>query len=113
MGSKYHNRKTEVDGILFDSQAEARRYAELKLMQRAGEIGHLERQVPFEIIPKMKTKDGRTIRATKYVADFTYYTKGGQYVVEDVKGKKTAVYEIKKKLMLEKHCIEVHEIGGK
>ena len=105
--SKYHSKKTTVDGITFDSKKEANRYCELKLLEKAGVIKGLFRQVKFELIPK-HTIDGITIRATRYIADFTYY-ENGNLVVEDVKGYRTAEYKRKKKQMLEKYGIEIKE----
>ena len=96
--TKYHNIKKTVDGIKFDSKAEAERYVELKLMQRAGHISGLQLQPEFELIPRYK-KNGKTVRKTVYIADFMYtdnYT--DETVIEDVKGVKTAVYKLKKKL---------------
>lgn len=96
--SKYHSRKTTVDGITFDSKAEAARYSELKLLQRAGLIRDLTLQPEFELIPQYK-KNGRTVRRTTYRADFSYTeTKTGRYVIEDVKGVRTELYRLKKKL---------------
>lgn len=108
---KYGNRKTEVNGILFDSMLEARRYAELRVLQRAGEIEDLQLQVPFELIPTQKDAKGRLIeRAVKYVADFVYKDKSGEVIVEDTKGMKTPDYVIKRKLMLWRHGIKIVEI---
>ena len=107
---KYGNRKTVVDGIVFDSKREATRYAELKLLQRAGEIFDLQRQVPFTLIPK-QTRDGKVIeRPCVYKADFVYKEKDGTEVVEDVKGVCTKEYRIKKKLMLWQFGIVVKEV---
>lgn len=97
--SKYHAKKSEVDGITFDSQKEAHRYRELKLLERAGEIFSLELQTPYELQPSFK-HNGKTIRAIKYVADFTYKDKDGKIHIEDTKGVKTKEYLIKKKMML-------------
>lgn len=96
---KYGNRKTTVDGVTFDSLAESRRYQELQIMQRAGLISRLTCQPEWELIPAYKRKDGTKVRATKYRADFSYtdcVTK--EFIVEDVKGKATEVYKIKRKL---------------
>lgn len=111
-GSKYHNRKVMVDGITFDSQKEAQRYAELKLLERAGEIYDLQRQVPFVVIPEQRDQNGKLLeREVKYIADFTYKEKGSlRRVVEDVKGLKTDVYKIKKKLMLYRNGIRIKEV---
>lgn len=83
--SKYKAKKTEVDGIKFDSQKEANRYLDLLVLQRAGLIQDLHRQVKFELQPSYKKK-GKTIRAIYYIADFAYYdTFKGQKIVEDTK----------------------------
>lgn len=70
--SKYKNIKVMVDGIKFDSKAEARRYAELKLMEDTGHIKELKLQPKFELQPKYKNNKGETIRAITYKADFSY-----------------------------------------
>ena len=104
--NKYRNRKTEIDGIVFDSKREAQRYAELQILQRAGKIRDLSMQVEFELIPK---QDGE--RACKYKADFVYHMADtGKIVVEDVKGKRTREYIIKRKLMLWRHGIQIVEV---
>lgn len=101
--SKYGNNKKEVDGILFDSKKEAKRYCELKLLLKAGEIELLERQVRFLLIGANESE-----RKCEYLADFCYIiTKSGEYVVEDVKGIQTDVFKIKRKLMKEVHNIEI------
>lgn len=102
--SKYHNRKTVVDGIVFDSAKEAARWCELRLLERAGEIQGLQRQVRYELIPKQSGE-----RAVNYIADFVY-TEAGQTVVEDVKGVKTPEYRLKRKLMLWRHGIVIREV---
>ena len=89
--NKYGNIKTEVDGIKFDSKAEARRYSELKLLEKAGEISNLELQPRYDI------KIGGKYIA-HYKADFRYFT-AEEAVVEDVKGVKTPIYRLKKKLV--------------
>ena len=105
---KYHAKKTELDGITFDSRKEAQRYAELRLLERSGAIHNLQRQVRYELIPAQK-KDGKTIeRACHYIADFVY-EENGKTVVEDVKGYRTKEYVLKRKLMLQVHGIEVRE----
>lgn len=106
--SKYHNRKTEHDGILFDSKKEAERYVELKILLKAGLIRNLELQKSYELIPAQMGE-----RACSYRADFSYEEKSGDDwipVVEDVKGMRTDVYKIKRKLMLYKYGIEIREI---
>lgn len=104
--SKYHNQKVQLDRMTFDSKREAQRYAELLLLQRAGEIRDLKRQVRFELIPKQEGE-----RACHYVADFVYHLAStGEMVVEDAKGAKTEVYKIKRKLMLWRHGIRIKEV---
>ena len=98
-----------MNGIRFDSVKEARRYIDLNLLQRAGQIHDLQIQVPFILIPKQKDSKGRVIREVKYIADFVY-TEKGRKVVEDVKGYRTKEYQIKKKLMKYFHNIEIKEL---
>ena len=87
-----------IDGITFDSKREAKRYCELKLLERAGKIKDLSLQHKFELQPSFKKK-GKTIRAITYIADFVYFDFDRmQNVVEDVKGFKTKEYLLKKKL---------------
>ena len=90
--SKYRARKTEIDGIVFDSAKEARRYLDLKLLERCGEIKGLELQVRYELLPKNGCE-----RAVHYVADFRY-EENGKLVVEDVKGVRTREYILKRKM---------------
>ena len=110
--SKYHAKKTTVDGIVFDSKREAKRYLTLKEKQEKGEITDLEMQKEYLLIPSQKDKKtGKTIeRPVKYRADFVYKTADGKEVVEDVKGKRLAEYIIKRKLMLWIHGIKIEEI---
>lgn len=107
--SKYGNRKITVDGITFDSRKEAARWRELSLLERAGKITGLQRQVKFELIPSQKI-DGKVVeRPCAYIADFVY-RQDGQTVVEDTKGYRTKDFIIKKKLMLYVHGIRIREI---
>ena len=111
--NKYHNRKVLVDGETFDSKHEAQRWAELKLLERAGDICELERQVSFCLIPTQRDEiTGKVIeREAKYIADFVYRDrKTYKLVVEDAKGMKTEVYKLKKKLMLYRHGIQIREV---
>lgn len=102
--NKYGNRKIVVDGHKFDSQREARRYKELKLLERAGKIKDLELQPKFELIPTIRTED-ETLYAVSYYADFRYVEcDSGRVIVEDVKGFKTDVYLLKKRLFLQKYA---------
>lgn len=83
--SKYRAKKTEVDGIKFDSQKEANRYLDLLVLEKAGLIQDLHRQVRFELQPSYK-KNGKTIRAIYYIADFVYYDNTERKtIVEDTK----------------------------
>jgi len=102
--SKYRAKKTVVDGITFDSKAEAKRYRELKLLERAGEITHLELQPKFVLQPKFE-KNGVKYRTITYAADFMYcdFASGGQVVVEDVKGMRTQQFELRRKLFEAKY----------
>lgn len=101
--SKYNAKKTNVDGIKFDSIREAERYCELKLLEKAKEIRDLELQPRFLLQDKFKDKQGNTHRKIEYVADFMYIDKCGITIVEDVKGVLTDVYKIKKKIFLKKY----------
>ena len=98
---KYHNTKTVADGIKFDSKLEAERYAQLKILERAGVIRDLELQPEYELIPSFK-KNGKTWRKTVYKADFRYIlADGDRIIIEDVKGSTaviTDVFRLKKKL---------------
>lgn len=107
--SKYHAQKTVLDGIKFDSKKEANRYAELKLMERAGVIRDLKRQVRYELIPAFDV-DGKHYRPTTYVADFVYTdAKSGKEIVEDVKGVRTDVYRLKSKMFAHKFEVSILE----
>lgn len=94
--SKYHNVKTEINGINFDSKKEGARYLELSMLEKAGKIQHLELQKRFEIVPKKYENK----RARYYVADFVY-EENGKKIIEDVKSKatQTPVFSLKWALM--------------
>ena len=94
--NKYRNRKIVVDNIRFDSNLEANKYQELKLLQKAKQISNLKLQVPFVLQESFK-KNGKTYQAIRYIADFVYEEKG-QTIVEDTKGMKTETFKIKQKL---------------
>ena len=94
---KYGNSKVTIDGRTFDSKLEAKRYGELALMERAGLIFGLQCQVSFELIPTFK-KNGKTWRKMEYIADFTYRSALGEFVIEDTKGVRTEAYKLKRKL---------------
>lgn len=106
-GSKYHARKTTVDGITFDSKREADRYLVLKGMEDDGTIEGLRRQVRYELVPAFDV-DGRHYRPVYYVADFVY-VEDGREVVEDVKGVRTDVYKLKSKLFAERYGMSIKE----
>ena len=106
--SKYHSTPTEVNGIRFDSKREANRWFELRLLERAGKIEKLKRQVKYLLIPS-QYRDGKCIeRECSYLADFVY-VKDGHLVVEDCKGFRTPEYKIKRKLMLQLYDIRLVE----
>lgn len=127
--SKYHNKKVVFNNIKFDSKFEAKRYSELLLLEKAGAITNLQKQVEFELIPTQfetvptgeiykrgelkgtpKMKQICVEKAVKYIADFVYIENGKQ-VVEDTKGFRTADYIIKRKLMLHKYGIKIKEVS--
>ena len=107
--NKYHNKKVEYDGIVFDSQKEKAWYIKYKLMEKAGEIWDLQRQIKFPLIETFKL-NGKTYRTTYYIADFVYLDNDGKTHVIDVKGFKTREYLLKKKLMAWKYGIEIEEV---
>lgn len=124
--TKYKSKKTEVDGVTFDSKKEAKRYQELRILEKAGEITDLQRQVKYELIPDQREFNAREIytkgpkkgcfkpgklleRKVEYVADFVY-TQDGKIIVEDTKGFRTKDYIIKRKLMLWRYGIRIREI---
>lgn len=110
---KYHNQLTEIDGIKFHSLKEAERYTILTLMEKSGGISNLELQKKYVLIPKIPAVKGvcPASRECCYIADFVYLdNKTGKTIVEDVKGIRTEVYKIKKKLMRYVHGIIIPEI---
>lgn len=125
MRRKYGNKKVTIGGMVFDSKKEAKRFEELFLMEKAGEISGLRRQVKYVLIPEQRefldeiytrgekkgeNKPGRLLeRECTYIADFVYY-KDGEVIVEDTKGFRTKEYIIKRKLMLYMHHIRIKEI---
>lgn len=119
--SKYHSRKTWAFGIQFDSKREAERFMELKELEAKGKIHDIKMQVKFVLIPAQKEPDtvgvkggkikGRTLeREASYIADFTYFTQDGTFIVEDVKGVRTPEYILKRKMMLYMCGIKVKEV---
>lgn len=125
--AKYGNRKIIKDGQAFDSVKEARRWFELCLLEKAGEITDLRRQVEFPLLPtqreestevykrgenKGKPKPGKVIeKPVVYIADFVYkHTATGKIIVEDTKGFKTKEYILKRKMLLYFHKIKIREV---
>ena len=110
--SKYGAKKVTYDGKTFDSQKEAQRYAELRLLERGKVISSLKCQESFQLIPNQYDENGKVIeRAVNYIADFVYTDlKTGEQIVEDTKGFRTKEYIIKRKLMLWVHGIEIKEV---
>ena len=122
--SKYKSVKTRSsDGILHDSKKEAERWEELLLLQRAGKIRELKRQVRYILIPtqyetierygqkgqRLKDQVRMVERPCIYIADFVYHKDSGELVVEDCKGVRTPGYTIKRKLMLQVYGIRILE----
>ena len=121
---KYGNKKIQAYGQVFDSKKEFHRWSELSLLERAGEITNLQRQVPYLLIPEQRgpsvekyqkgprkgqLKPGPVLeRKVSYVADFVY-EENGETVVEDAKGLRTKEYVIKRKLMLYRYGIRIKE----
>lgn len=113
--SKYGAKKTQVNGITFDSKAEAKRYEELLLLERSGLVSNIELQKKFVLLPSKRNADGYLERETAYVADFVYVDSVAGLVVEDIKSPatRTSEYVIKRKLMLHVHGITIKEVGVK
>jgi hypothetical protein len=103
--SKYGNRRTTVDGIMFASQREATRYAELILLARAGQIRELELQ------PRFPFHVGNQ-RVFTYIADFSYFDRqrDGARIVEDVKGVRTREYLLKKRCIEAQYGVKIEEV---
>lgn len=120
--TKYHNKRVRVGDESFDSKKEYHRWLELSILEDAGVIRNLQRQVKYVLIPAQREPEtvsqrGRKIpgkvieRETVYYSDFTY-EQDGEIVVEDVKSPatRTEAYRIKKKLLLERYGIRIREI---
>lgn len=127
--AKYNNKKINVNGMIFDSMKEYKRYVQLKELEEAGAITELQRQVKYVLIPAQhetyerygkkgqQLKDGNRLleRECAYIADFVYIdTSTGEKVVEDVKGyRRKGAYDmftVKRKLMLYVHGIKIKEV---
>ena len=124
MGTKYKSKSIIIDGIVFQSKKEGRRWTELRMLERAGEITNLQRQVPYLLIPEQRApstdvykkgsragqpKPGPVLeRRVVYIADFVYQ-ENGETVVEDAKGMRTKEYVLKRKMMLYRYGIRIKE----
>lgn len=107
---KYGAKRTEVDGITFASKAEAKRYQELKLLEKAGKIAHLALQPKFPLYV-WDCEKKQDVQIGRYVADFQYWDMTAEKVViEDVKGMPTPVYRLKKKIVEHRLGITITEI---
>lgn len=101
--NKYGAKKTEYNGVTFDSKKEAHRAYELDMLKRSGEVTDIEYQPVFEVVVNDK-------KICKYRADFKVTYSDGRVEIEDVKGMKTPVYKLKKKLVEALHDVEIIEI---
>lgn len=119
--SKYNSKKVAVNGEIFDSKREARRYKELLIQARSGNISDLQRQVKYVLIPAQREPDiigpkggrkpGKLIeRECSYIADFVYKDRDGNTVVEDSKGYRTKEYLLKRKIALYLLGIRIREV---
>lgn len=100
--SKFHNKKTIVDGILFDSQMESHYYLYLKELKEQGVVVDFKLQ-PVFILQEGFSKDGKRIQPIKYIADFEVTYNDGHVEIIDVKGKITEAFRIKRKILLYKY----------
>lgn len=105
---KYRNKPCQIGAEKYRSQREAKRHQDLLLLEKAGHITELAREVVFQLAPAV-VLDGRKKPALRYTADFVFETPDGWRVVEDCKGVRTQVYRIKRHLMKSIHGIEVQE----
>ena len=129
MRNKYYSKKISADGMIFDSKKEFKRWNELRMLEKSGQIRDLKRQVKFVLIPAQREPDtigpkggikpGRLLeREVAYIADFTYLqplpfadeADTGVLVVEDTKGMRTKDYILKRKMMLYFHGIRIKEV---
>ena len=104
---KYRNKPCELDGEKYRSKLEMNRHWALRMLEKAGHIKELRREVAYELAPSVQIQ-GRKRPALRYYADFTYI-EGTTYVVEDCKGVRTEGYRIKRHLMRSVHGIEILE----
>ena len=109
--SKYHNKKVIYKGIKFDSKKERARFITLKQLEKMGIIESLELQKKFLLQEGYTNAKGKKIRPIYYIADFYYYDYiDNKWVVEDVKGVRTDVYKLKKKLFEYKYNLTIDEL---
>lgn len=120
--NKYGNTKIRANGEVFDSKKEYQRFCELSLLEKAGAIAELQRQVKYVLIPAQREPDREGPRGGKikgkliekevsYVADFVYHDLGNdEIVVEDTKGMRTDTYIVKRKMMLYFYGIKIKEV---
>ena len=101
MKNKYGAIKTTINGIKFDSKKEGRRYSALRLLEKTGKISDLSLQPKFDLMVNC-------VKVGFYKADFKY-TQDGREVIEDVKGMKTPVYNLKKRMIKAIYGIEIFE----
>lgn len=121
-GSKYHAKKVSIQGEVFDSKKEARRFLELQMLEKAGQISGLQRQKKFVLVPAQyepettgprggKIKGKLLEREVAYYADFVYFDEEEKdFVIEDTKGVRTKDYIIKRKLMLWLNGYQIREV---
>lgn len=120
-GNKYGNNKIVVNDEVFDSRKEARRYQELLVLLKAGDISDLQRQVKYVLIPAQREPDtigpkggrkpGKLLEhEVSYIADFVYKDKDGSQIVEDTKGFRTKEYILKRKMALYLLGIRIKEV---
>ena len=109
---KYNNQPTEVDGIRFDSKAEAKRWQDLKLLERAGLITDIRRQQKLELAPSVRIPgESRARPPLRYICDFAYQDlRTNTLVWEDVKGIQTPAFRIKQHLAKSIHGIDVRVV---
>lgn len=121
-GSKYHSKKVSIQGEVFDSKKEARRFLELQMLEKAGRISGLQRQKKFVLVPAQyepettgprggRIKGKLLEREVAYYADFVYFDEEEKdFVIEDTKGVRTPEYIIKRKLMLWLNGYQIREV---
>lgn len=121
-GSKYHAKKVSIQGEVFDSKKEARRFLELQMLEKAGRISGLQRQKKFVLVPAQyepettgprggRIKGKLLEREVAYYADFVYFDEEEKdFVIEDTKGVRTPEYIIKRKLMLWLNGYQIREV---